>query len=167
MSDEDRAKENATVPAKWCRAVRRTAPGSANRIRTVLLAALLTLACAKAGAGDPNVRLELNKLEVAGNACRAYLLVENASGIGFEVLKLDLVMFDPDGIIADRLAVEAAPLPVGKTSLRVFDIPGLSCPSLGRMLLNDVVSCADAKGSRTDCLGLLSTGTRASVEFIK
>lgn len=140
---------------------------SVTSIARVALVALSVLVCGTAAAADPPVRAELNKLEPADNACRAYLVLENASEIAFESLKLDLVMFDLDGIIAERLAVDAAPLPVGKTSLKVFDIVGLPCPQIGRMLLNDVVSCSDANGPRSDCVALLSAHTRGSVAFIK
>ena len=167
MSDEDRVREKESGPVERHRGAGGIAGKGVRPRPWAVLLAVLTLVCGSAGAGEAGVRVELDKLEDAGNACRDYLLVENASGIGFESLKLDLVMFDPDGIIADRLAVEAAPLPVGKTGLRVFDIPGLACAGMGRMLLNDVVACADATGPRSDCLGLLSTRTRARVEFIK
>lgn len=140
---------------------------SVTSITRVALVALSVLVSGTAAAADPPVRAELNKLEAIDNACRAYLVLENTSEIGFESLKLDLVMFDLDGIIAERLAVDAAPLPVGKTSLKVFDIVDLPCPQIGRMLLNDVVACSDANGPRSDCVALLSTHTRGSVAFIK
>jgi len=113
------------------------------------------------------VSVELNKLEPNGDACRAYLVLENRSERAFETLKLDLVLFDADGVVARRLAVETAPLPAGKISLKVFDIAGLNCPSLGRVLLNDVLSCADAGGALDGCLDLLAPAGRGDLEFVK
>lgn len=113
------------------------------------------------------VSVELNKLEPNGGACRAYLVLENLTESAFETLKLDLVLFDSDGVVARRLAVETAPLPAGKTSLKVFDIAGLECPALGRVLLNDVMSCADAGGTRDGCLDLLVPAGRGELEFVK
>jgi len=37
-----------------------------------------------------------------GSACRAYLVLENGTESAFKTLKLDLVMFDTDGVGADR-----------------------------------------------------------------
>ena len=125
---------------------------------------------AAAGDNDRNsreIRIELNKLEPADNACRAYLLFENRSGATFESLKLDLVLFDGEGVVARRLAVEAAPLPEGKTSLKVFKISELPCGEIGRLLLNRFTSCSDTAGQRDDCLALASTAARGSVAFIK
>lgn len=112
------------------------------------------------------VAIELNKLEPNQGACRAYLVVRNRSGRAFDSLKLDLVMFDGDGVVAKRLAVQAAPLPAGKTSLKVFDITGRACAGIGTILLNDVLNCAPAAGAG-DCLGLVTASARGAVPFIK
>lgn len=135
------------------------------RLRVALFAMIAAIPGALADNGA--LRVELNKLEPHGEACRAYLVLENATGSAFEELKLDLVLFDTDGVVARRLAVEMAPLPAGKTSLKVFDISGLACDAIGRVLLNDVLACADAAGAREDCLALVSPTARGAVRFIK
>lgn len=135
--------------------------------RNVFAAAALALACGAANAADRTVSVELNKLESSRDACRAYVVLQNTGTIGYETLKLDLVVFDVDGIVATRLAFEGAPLPIGKTSLKVFDIDDLACPRIGRLLLNDVVGCSDRSGSQTDCLAGISTEARGAVPFIK
>ncbi len=111
--------------------------------------------------------VELNKLEPSGEACRAYLVVKNDAGAVFETLKLDLVMFDTDGVVAKRLAVETAPLPAGKNSLKVFDVADQPCDGIGRVLLNDVLACRNNTGERKDCLGLVRPTARGAVPFIK
>ena len=113
------------------------------------------------------VKIELNKLEAQGEACRAYLVLENGSDRTFSELKLDIVVFDSDGVVGRRLAVQAAPLPAGKTSLKVFDIRELACERLGRLLLNDVMTCGDETGARNDCLALIKATARAPLSFIK
>ena len=136
-------------------------------LRGVLWTVSITLFTWAAQAAHADVSIELNKLEPNGGACRAYLVLENGTARSFEALKLDLVMFDTDGIVAKRLAVQAAPLAAGKTSLKVFDMTGLPCERVGRLLLNDVMDCLDADGARDDCLGLLSASQRGAVPFIK
>ena len=114
-----------------------------------------------------SLKIELNKLETVEGACRAYLLFENKSGSAFDSLKLDLVMFDPNGVINKRLAVEGAPLPVGKTSVKLFDIKDLACAEVDRILLNDVLSCRGPAGEIDDCLVDIDTTSRNSVLFFK
>ena len=138
------------------------------RRRLVWLRAFLVAVLAvPAQAADTNVSVELNKLEQIDGACRAYFVLENRSETGFDTLKLDLVMFDTDRIVARRLAAEVGPLPPGKTSLKVFDAEDLLCAELGRLLLNDVTACAGDSVRRDDCLALLSTSARGTVPFIK
>ena len=84
-----------------------------------------------------------------------------------EGLRLDMVLFDVDGVIARRLAVDAAPLAAGKTSVRVFGISNLACDNIGRVLLNDILVCQDATGDRTDCMDHVVPDSIAGVPFIK
>jgi hypothetical protein len=119
-------------------------------------------------AAGGQIAIELNKLEPNGAACRAYLVVKNQSGQAFDSLKLDLVMFDGGGVVAKRLAVQAAPLPEGKTSLKIFDIEGHDCAGIGSILLNDVLACEPEVGATTPgCLALVAASARGAVPFIK
>lgn len=139
-------------------------------MRRAGLAVFLAAAGPAAGAtaestSESGVAIELNKLEPNEGACRAYLVVKNRSGRAFDSLKLDLVMFDGDGVVARRLAVQAAPLSAGKTSLKVFDITGQDCGGIGSILLNDVIDCAPAEGA--SCLDLVTASARGTVPFVK
>ena len=129
------------------------------------------LAAAEPAAGG-RIAIELNKLEPHGEACRAYLVVKNQTGRAFDSLQLDLVMFDGGGVVAKRLAVQAAPLPEGKTSLKAFDIEGHDCAGIGSILLNDVLACTPAPESQSGedasgCLALVAASARGEVPFIK
>lgn len=130
-----------------------------------LIFAAVPVAHAQSGAQD--VTLELNKLEPQANACRAYLVLQNGTESAFSSLRLDLVAFDTDGIVAKRLAVEAAPLPPSKTSLKLFDMSDLSCDGIGHFLLNSVLACADQSGERTDCLDLVGVSAKPGLRLIK
>lgn len=120
---------------------------------------------AKAQASD--ISIELNKLEEQPNACRVYMLFENPGQTEFTEFQLDLVLFDTNGVIARRLSLDAAPLRAEKTSVKLFDIDGLGCPKIGRILLNDMLSCADASAKRTDCLKLIKPASRVDAKFVK
>ncbi len=133
-------------------------------VHTAVVGALFA---ASAAAQSTKLSVELNKLEAGDDACRAYLVLANDSGTTFTALKLDLVMFNPDGIVARRLAVDAAPLPANKTMLRVFDIDGLPCSEVSRLLLNDVIDCDSADGAVDGCLGSISVGARGGLSFFK
>ena len=115
-------------------------------MQRIVLVCVSLLILATPVIGQQNLKIELNKLEAVEGACRAYMIFENNSGNAYDSLKLDLVMFDSDGLINKRIAVEGAPLPVGKTSVKLFDIQDVSCEQLGRILLNDVLTCSGPGG---------------------
>jgi hypothetical protein len=121
----------------------------------------------RAHAQDDGVGIELNKLEPVSDACRAYLVFENRTARAFDPFKLDLVMFDSDGVIAKRVAVEAGPLPAGKTSVKLFDVGGLGCGDIRRVLLNSVMACDTPGDARPDCTALAKPASRTEATFIK
>lgn len=141
--------------------------GHAGRWVSAVLVAWIAAPGPALGQDLLGLTVELNKLEEAENACRAYLVFENKSGSAFSSLKLDLVMFGADGIITRRLAVEGGPLPAGKTSVKLFEISGLACSGISRILLNDVISCRDDSGEHDDCVERVTTSTRNEVSFFK
>lgn len=118
-------------------------------------------------AEESGLRVELNRLEAVNDACRVYLVLANRTADSFDSFKLDLVLFDTDGIIARRLAVETAPLRPQKTSVKLFDLDALPCDRLGTVLLNDVLACTGPAGVVEDCVGRVETASRASVQLVK
>ena len=115
----------------------------------------------------PVLKLELNRLEPAGDACRTYLLVDNSRGPALKSLKVDLFAFDTEGVAQKRLAVELGPVQDRKTMVRLFDFPALACPKIGRVLLNDVLACEGGEASRENCLERIETESKASAPFAR
>jgi hypothetical protein len=110
----------------------------------------------------------LNKIEVVGENCRTYFLINNQRGDSWRSLKLDLFALDPEGVAAKRLAVEIGPVPSRKTLIKLFDFPGLSCSRFGRVLLNDVLTCEGAASSREECLSAIETASKIdAISFAK
>ncbi|MEM6745131.1 MAG: Tat pathway signal sequence domain protein [Pseudomonadota bacterium] len=130
-----------------------------------LAATLLGVGLAAPASAQDGVRIELNKLADEGGACQAYLVLDTGAE-AFESLSLDLVIFDPDGVIDGRVAVELGPLRADRTAVRAFPLPAPSCARVGRLLVNDVLSCRGGAGDRTDCLELIETTSRADVALI-
>lgn len=113
------------------------------------------------------IKVELNKLEEANNACRVTLLFENRDAAAYSELKLDLLLFDAAGVVTRRLAVDGAPLRATKTSVKLFEIDGLKCADIGRILLNDVTACKIKDVPSADCIDLIETASRTLITFDK
>ncbi|HZH12652.1 MAG TPA: Tat pathway signal protein [Microvirga sp.] len=145
-----------------------TRMGTFGMMRLVLAVCLASLLPAPASSQQSGLRIELNKLEPIGENCRAFFLIDNHQGKDWRSIKLDLFALDPDGVAAKRLAVEVGPVPVKKTLIKLFDFQGLACPRVGRILLNDVVSCDGDVSAREACLSAIETASKvSSVPFDK
>ncbi len=119
----------------------------------------------ESGTKGAPLKIELNRLEPAGEACRTYMLVDNGRGPALKSLKVDLFAFDTEGVAQKRLAVELGPLQEKKTVVRLFDFTGLACPKVGRILLNDVLACEGGDASRETCLERIETATKTPAAF--
>ena len=129
--------------------------------------AALALGWAEAALADESaIAVELNKLEAVDGACRAFLVIENDTGSAFEALALDLVVFDAEGVIAERLAVDLAPLSPGRVLVKAFDIAGLACAEAGRFLVNGVLECRGPEGALEGCAGLVAPRGRGDLRFV-
>lgn len=114
----------------------------------------------------PAIHFELNKLESKKGACRLYFVINNQSDIDVGNLRLDIFVFDKAQIIARRAAIATRRLRPGKTYIRLFEIPDLSCASFGRIVVNEVLSCVDTAKKKLDCEPLLRYSSRAGIPFV-
>jgi hypothetical protein len=128
-------------------------------------ALLFGIGAAKAEQGS--VSIELNKLEPQGQGCRAYFVVGNKTSTAYQELKLDLVLFRPDGVIGRRFAVDLGPLKPDKKSVKLFDIEGTACDQVGSFLINDVMECKSDTGPIADCLKDIGVSTLTNVQLNK
>jgi hypothetical protein len=133
------------------------------------------------------ISIELNKLEpipaptaTPGNGaevvagCRLYIVVTNPDAEPITQLRLDLILFGADGVIARRVAFDLAPLTPHKTAVRLFDLPGQPCDGISRVLINEVLGCqfgkhedASAGDLRPVCMDRLKLSSRAKAKLIK
>ncbi len=132
----------------------------------MLSAAFPPAATAQAGGG---LTVELNKMEPAEEegGCRAYFLFRNQTGDTFEGFEMSLAILDGRGVIDSLLAVDAAPLPVARTTLKLFEIPGLACSDISEILLHDITACSLQDAGETDCFPLVALESKADAALVK
>ncbi|WP_439598314.1 Tat pathway signal protein [Falsiroseomonas sp.] len=141
------------------------------RCGLVLAALALAPAAAQAQqASPPALPLELNRLEpvtAPAEGCRIWMVLGNDApeAAAIAALRLDLVVFGGDGQIARRAAVELAPIGAGRTAVRLFDLAGLPCDRISRLLVNEVLACRIGGADVADCADRLRPSSRAGVRF--
>lgn len=143
-------------------------------LHRLLAAAMFLLPSIAQAEEAPLLTLELNKLEpvpaAAGAAagCRAYLVASNPEGgPKFDALRLDLVLFGTNGVIARRIALDVGPVQPGRIQVRAFELRDLACDSIGQILVNDALICKIGGTDQTDCLDKVKTTSRVSTKLAK
>jgi len=84
-----------------------------------------------------------------------------------EARKIDLVLFQTDGVIGRRFSIDLAPLRAQKKSVKLFDIDGIACDKIGSLLINDVMECKADGNAVDNCLQHLTTSTLTNVKLSK
>lgn len=116
---------------------------------------------------NPGVHVELNKLEASDKGCRAYMVIDNAGESTFQSFKIDLVLFQTDGVIGKRFSIDLAPLKPKKKTVKLFEIDGIHCDKIGSFLVNDVMECKADSGPLSNCLENLKSSTLTNVQLSK
>ena len=116
---------------------------------------------------DSTIALELNKLEPSDKGCRAYIVVSNPSASQLDAFRLDLVMFQKDGVIGRRFALDLGPLRPNKRAVKLFEMDGTKCEDIGSFLVNDVMECRSGGSAVEDCLGRMKVNSLTKVEISK
>ena len=135
-------------------------------VKHILLALLLAAAPLTAQAQDNRITVELNKLEASDDgACRAFFLFRNSTRATYEAFELSIAVLDTDGVIDRLLSIDAAPLPVQRTTLKLFEIPEIGCESLSELIVHDIPACKAENAEPADCYGLVDWVSRTDVRL--
>lgn len=112
--------------------------------------------------------VDLNKFEPSeGGGCRAFFLFRNQTGMTFEGFEMSLAILDTAGVIDRLLTIDAAPLPVGRTTLKLFEIPETPCESISEILLHEIASCRPQNAEEMDCFPILDLTSRTPARLVQ
>lgn len=129
--------------------------------------ACLSLGALPALAEPKALSVELNKLEPQDSGCRAYVVVQNDDDTAYKAFKLDLVLFQQDGVIGRRFAMDLAPLKAKKRTVKLFDLDNIPCDKIGSFLINDVVECTAEAGPVENCLAGVTVKSLTNAQLTK
>lgn len=132
--------------------------------RAAMAVATLSLSVA-AAAAEPRIDVELHALQPVDGGCRTTLVLTNGLDIEISRLTLETVVFDGDGSVVRFLLLNSRPLPAGTIRVQQFDIDGLGCDGISRLLINDVPVCDGDGLDPARCMAALTPSSRTSVGF--
>ena len=113
----------------------------------------------------PRFALELNALQPAEAGCRVSFLATNELGGQLDRAAVELALFNAAGSIDRIVTLDFKNLSNGKTKVLQFQLAGLQCDDLGRVLVNDISACEGDITPATICLDALETSTRLDITF--
>ena len=124
------------------------------------IACLACLVAAPSMAMAEGLVVELNAIEPAETSCRISLMVENGLGADITALGVEAVLFDRSGKVLRLVTLDLQDAPKARPRLRQFDLPGLDCAGIGRVLVNAVAPCTGEGLPAPACQGALHLRSR-------
>ena len=110
--------------------------------------------------------LELNTLQDTGAACRLTFVARNETGAEIDQAIFETVVFDTTGGVVSLSLFDFRDLPADRPRVRQFDLPGISCGSVGKALINGANTCVVGGVESLVCQKALTLESRLAVELL-
>ncbi len=118
------------------------------------------------GTAKPGVSLELNAVQDVEGACRFTFVAGNNTGISIEKAVFETVIFDTDGAVVRLALFDFRTLPEGRPRVRQFDVPGMTCGTIGQTLINGTNSCIVNGAESGVCSDGLTLNSRITMKLL-
>jgi len=93
-------------------------------------------------------------------------VVENALGADLSEAVFETVLFDTEGSVERLTLFDMRDLPDGRPRVRQFQIDGITCDGIGRILFNGVQACTGEGLDDGACMDGLGLTTRIEIEVL-
>lgn len=112
---------------------------------------------------DLNIVLELNKLATQDQSCELTFLVENKMMTEVKKLALEFAFLDGKGQLSKLATLNFGALISGRPKIAQFGLTDMRCERLSKIFINFASECEGVAAD--DCIGVISTTNKTSVEF--
>lgn len=112
------------------------------------------------------LHLELNTVQDVNGACRLTFMARNETGTAIDQAVFETVIFDASGGVVSLALFDFRELPADRPRVRQFDLPGMSCSTVGQALINGANTCVVGGSDSDVCDTALSLGSRLEVELL-
>ena len=119
----------------------------------------------EAPVSKPALLLELNGAKPSEKGCRLTFLVKNELGPDLSEAGFEIALFDDQGVVTSLAVLAFQDLPAGKTKVTRFDLSGVDCARLSRVLVNHATQCTGAGVEPATCMRSLQTATKTKIDF--
>jgi hypothetical protein len=131
----------------------------------VLTGAIQAYAQEPAAAATPKAALdvELNALAPSQKGCMMTFVALNTLPEAITKVSFELAFFNDKNAVDKITVLDFRDLPQGKKRVRQFDMPGIKCESVSRIIINDTPVCDGPAAG--ECKKALQTKSQISVPF--
>lgn len=119
-------------------------------------------AAAPAAAGH-KLNVELNALAPSQKGCMMTFVAENDMATPINKISFELAFFNDKNAVDKVTVLDFRDLPLGKKRVRQFDMPGIKCETVSRIIINDTPVCDGPAAG--ECKAALTTRSQISVPF--
>jgi hypothetical protein len=118
---------------------------------------------ASSAASAQKLNVELNALTPSQKGCMMTFVAENDLQTDIGKISFELAFFNEKSTVDRVTVLDFRDLPVGKKRVRQFDMPGIKCESVSRIIINDTPVCDGPVAG--ECKKALQTKSQISVPF--
>jgi len=119
-----------------------------------------------ASAQEEQYSLELNAAQTVDSACRLTFVVNNASAQNIDASSFEMVTFGEGGGFASMSVFEFGTILAGRIKVVQFDLAGMTCEGLTRLVVNGAPQCTIAGAESDFCFAQLATANLTDVELL-
>jgi hypothetical protein len=107
--------------------------------------------------------VELNALAPSQKGCMMTFVAENDMATPINKISFELAFFNDKNAVDRVTVLDFRDLPLGKKRVRQFDMPGVKCETVSRIIINDTPVCDGPAAG--ECKAALTTRSQTSVLF--
>ncbi len=120
-------------------------------------------AAAPAPTASHKLNVELNALAPSQKGCMMTFVAENDMATPINKISFELAFFNDKNAVDRVTVLDFRDLPLGKKRVRQFDMPGVKCETVSRIIINDTPVCDGPAAG--ECKAALITRSQTSVPF--
>lgn len=109
--------------------------------------------------------IRLDQANPGADQCQLVFVLENGFATEFESLQAEVVLLTPESRVLRLSLLDFQSLPANGLRVRSFNLAGLECSSIGRVLFNAMGPCTPLEARA--CTAALSVSSATEIEVLK
>lgn len=140
-------------------------PENMNLKGSIMRALAFCLGLCLAPAASETLSIRLDQANSGAAQCQLVFVLENGLSTEFESLQAEVVLLTPESRVLRLSLLDFQSLPANGLRVRSFNLAGLECSNIGRVLFNAMGPCTplDARS----CTAALAVSSATDIEVLK